>query len=102
MLFRSESMDVWACHGMASTWGMIATGLFATVELNSGGANGLFYGNPGQLAIQCLAVVVTITFCFTVTYVVAKLLDMSIGLRVSPMEEEVGLDISGHGERAYS
>ncbi len=44
-----ESMDVWACHGMASTWGMIATGLFATVEVNSAGANGLFYGNPKQL-----------------------------------------------------
>jgi Amt family ammonium transporter len=97
-----ESMDVWACHGMASTWGMIATGLFATVELNSGGANGLFYGNPSQLWIQLLAIVVTIVFTFGVTYVVAKLLDMSIGLRVSGMEEEVGLDISGHGERAYS
>jgi len=96
-----ESMDVWACHGMASSWGMIATGLFATVELNRGGANGLFHGNPAQLGLQCLAVVVTIAFCFIVTYVVAKLLDMSIGLRVSPMEEEVGLDISAHGERAY-
>ena len=97
-----ESMDVWACHGMASTWGMIATGLFATMELNSGGANGLFYGNPSQLWVQLLAIVVTIVFTFGVTYVVAKLLDMSIGLRVSGMEEEVGLDISGHGERAYS
>ena len=97
-----ESMDVWACHGMASTWGMIATGLFATVAVNSGGANGLFYGNPGQLAMQFLALVVTMVFTFGVTYVVAKVLDMSIGLRVTPMEEEVGLDISAHGERAYS
>jgi ammonium transporter, Amt family len=97
-----ESMDVWACHGMASTWGMIAAGLFATVELNPGGANGLFNGNPAQLGIQFLAVVVTIVFCFGVTYLVAKALDLSIGLRVSPMEEEVGLDISAHGERAYS
>jgi Amt family ammonium transporter len=97
-----ESMDVWACHGMASTWGMIATGLFATVELNSAGGNGLFYGNPSQLWIQLLAIAVTIVFTFGVTFVVAKLLDMSIGLRVSSMEEEVGLDISGHGERAYS
>jgi Amt family ammonium transporter len=97
-----ESMDVWACHGMASTWGMVATGLFATVELNSAGGNGLFYGNPSQLWIQLLAIAVTIVFTFGVTFVVAKLLDMSIGLRVSSMEEEVGLDISGHGERAYS
>ena len=97
-----ESMDVWACHGMASTWGMIATGLFATVELNAAGGNGLFYGNPSQLPIQFLAVVVTMAFSFGVTLVVAKLLDMSIGLRASTMEEEVGLDISAHGERAYS
>jgi Amt family ammonium transporter len=97
-----ESMDVWACHGMASSWGMIATGLFATVGVNSTGGNGLFYGNPKQLGIQLLAGVVTIALSFTVTYVVAKLLDMSIGLRVTSMEEEVGLDISAHGERAYS
>ena len=97
-----ESLDVWACHGMASSWGTLATGLFATVAVNSDGANGLFYGNPGQIGIQSLAVLVTIVFSFTVTYVVAKLLDLSIGLRVSPIEEEVGLDISSHGERSYS
>jgi Amt family ammonium transporter len=97
-----ESMDVWACHGMASSWGMIATGLFATIGVNEAGRNGLFYGNPGQMGVQILALVVTMAFAFGVTYVVAKLLDMSIGLRVTPMEEEVGLDISAHGERAYS
>jgi Amt family ammonium transporter len=97
-----ESMDVWACHGMASTWGMIATGLFATVAVNAAGANGLFFGNPKQLAIQFLAVIVTMVFTFGATYIIAKVLDMSIGLRVTTMEEEVGLDISAHGERAYS
>jgi Amt family ammonium transporter len=97
-----ESMDVWACHGMASSWGMIATGLFATMEVNAAGNNGLFFGNPKQLGLQILGLVVTMVFAFVVTYVVAKLLDMSIGLRVTPMEEEVGLDISAHGERAYS
>jgi Amt family ammonium transporter len=97
-----ESLDVWACHGIASTWGMIATGLFATVAVNADGANGLFAGNAGQVGVQLLAVIVTIAFSFVVTYAVAKLLDLSVGLRVSPMEEEVGLDISSHGERAYS
>ncbi len=97
-----ESLDVWACHGLASTWGMIATGLFATTAANPGGANGLFYGNAAQLPIQLLGVVVTMVFAFGVTYILAKVLDMSIGLRVNHMEEEVGLDISGHGERAYS
>ncbi len=97
-----ESMDVWACHGLASTWGMLATGLFATVEVNSGGANGLFYGNPGQVGVQLLAIAVTMAFTFGATFLIAKALDWSIGLRVSTMEEEVGLDISTHGERAYS
>jgi len=97
-----ESLDVWACHGIASTWGMIAAGLFATVAVNSDGANGLFSGNPAQIGIQLLAVVVTILFSFTMTYGIAKALNASIGLRVSPMEEEVGLDISSHGERSYS
>ena len=50
-----ESLDVWACHGIASTWGMIAAGLFATVAVNSDGANGLFFGNPEQIGIQLLA-----------------------------------------------
>jgi len=97
-----ESLDVFACHGMASTWGMMATGLFATTTVNAGGANGLFYGNPKQLGIQILASVVTMIFSFGVTYLVAKALNMSIGLRATTVEEEVGLDISGHGERAYS
>jgi ammonium transporter, Amt family len=97
-----ESLDVWACHGIASTWGMVATGLFATVEVNSAGANGLFFGNPAQIGVQLLGIVVTMAFSFGMTFIVAKLLDWSIGLRVTPMEEEVGLDISAHGERAYS
>jgi Amt family ammonium transporter len=97
-----ESMDVWACHGMASSWGMLATGLFATLAVNAAGANGLFFGNPTQLALQALATVVTMVFAFGMTFGIAKILDMSIGLKVSPMEEEVGLDISTHGERAYS
>ncbi|PKN18298.1 MAG: ammonia channel protein [Deltaproteobacteria bacterium HGW-Deltaproteobacteria-6] len=97
-----ESLDVWACHGMASTWGTIATGLFATVAVNADGANGLFFGNPAQLGIQLIAVIVTIVFSFSVTYVLAKVLHVSIGLRVTPIEEEVGLDISSHGERSYS
>jgi len=97
-----ESLDVWACHGIASTWGMIATGLFATTVVNSGGANGLFFGNPGQVGVQIVAILVTIAFSFGMTYILARLLNGSMGLRVSPMEEEVGLDISSHGERSYS
>ena len=97
-----ESLDVWACHGMGGTWGALATGLFATKLVNSAGADGLFYGNPGQLVIQALAVAVSIAFAFGVTFVLAKLLNRWMGLRVTENEEEVGLDISEHGERAYA
>jgi Amt family ammonium transporter len=97
-----ESLDVWACHGMAGTWGALATGLFATVAVNNGGANGLFYGNPGQFLIQLVSVVATIAFAFSMTYGIARVLDRVIGLRVSEKEEAVGLDISVHGERAYA
>jgi ammonium transporter, Amt family len=87
---------------MGSIWGTIATGLFATVAVNADGGNGLFFGNPSQLSIQIVAVMVTIVFSFGMTYVLAKALHMSIGLRVSSIEEDVGLDISSHGERSYS
>jgi len=97
-----ESLDVWACHGMGGTWGALATGLFATKLVNPAGADGLFYGNPGQFAVQALAAVVSIAFAFGVTFVLAKLINRWMGLRVTENEEEVGLDISEHGERAYA
>ena len=95
-----ESLDVWACHGMAGTWGALATGLFAVKEV--GGTDGLFAGNPAQLGIQAWSVVVTIVFAFVMTFVLAKILDAVMGLRVNTIEEEVGLDLSEHAERAYS
>ncbi len=97
-----ESLDVWACHGMGGTWGALATGLFATKLINPAGADGLFYGNPGQFLVQALAAIVSIAFAFGVTFVITKLLSRFMGLRVTENEEEVGLDISEHGERAYA
>jgi Amt family ammonium transporter len=97
-----ESLDVWACHGMGGAWGALATGLFATTAVNAGGANGLFYGNPAQFLIQLVAVGVTVAFAMGATYVIARSLRALMGLRVSANEEEVGLDISEHGERAYA
>ncbi len=107
MLFRSkqnvdDSLDVWACHGLGGTWGAIATGIFATVAVNSAGANGLLYGNPGQLTTQIIAVAVTWVYAFVMTVVLAKIVDATIGLRVPDEEEAVGLDISQHAEKAYS
>ncbi len=107
MLFRGkqtvdDSLDVWACHGLGGTWGAIATGIFATVAVNSAGANGLFYGNAGQLTTQIIAVAVTWVYAFVMTVVLAKIVDAAIGLRVPDEEEAVGLDISQHAEKAYS
>ncbi len=107
MLFRSkqtvdDSLDVWACHGLGGTWGAIATGIFATVAVNAAGANGLFYGNPGQVWVQLTAVAASWIYAFVMTVVLAKIIDKTIGLRVSDEEESVGLDISQHAEKAYS
>ena len=96
-----ESLDVWACHGMAGTWGAIATGIFATVKVNPAGANGLITGHFLLLGKQALAVLVVWVFSFGMTWLIGKLIDVTIGLRVSETEEALGLDISQHGERAY-
>lgn len=96
-----ESLDVFTCHGLGGAWGTLATGLFATKAVNGAGGNGLFYGNPGQFLIQLAAVAITAAFAFAVTWVIAKVLDRTMGLRVSENDEEVGLDISTHGERCY-
>ena len=96
-----ESLDVWACHGLGGAWGTLAAGLFASLAVNSHGANGLFYGSPRQFLIQLLAVAVVWVFSFGMTWVIGKVMDVTMGLRVSETEESVGLDISQHGERAY-
>ncbi|KIX11449.1 ammonium transporter [Dethiosulfatarculus sandiegensis] len=95
-----ESLDVWACHGMAGVWGALATGIFADPAINQ--AAGLFYGNPTQLLIQAVSVVVTIAYVSTMTFILARIIDAWLGLRVSGLAEEIGLDLSEHGERAYS
>lgn len=97
-----ESLDVWACHGMAGLWGALATGLFATKAVNEFGSNGLFYGNAGLLPVQFTAAATAAIFAFVMTFIIAKLLDKVMGLSVSTQAEEIGLDISEHGERAYA
>lgn len=97
-----ESLDVWACHGMGGLWGALATGLFATKAVNAAGADGLFYGNPMQFVVQLAAAAATVVFAFIVTYVVATIIKRTIGLSVTETEEQLGLDIAEHGERAYA
>lgn len=108
MVFRArkmgvdESLDVWACHGVGGTWGVIATGIFATVAVNSAGANGLLAGNPMLLVKQLVAVVVVSAFSFGGSWLLAHFVKAVIGLRVKEVEESVGLDISQHGEKNFS
>jgi Amt family ammonium transporter len=106
ILFRTkrgidESLDVWAVHGMGGIWGVLATGIFATVAVNSAGADGLLLGNAMQLAKQLAGVAAVGVYAFAATWILGKIVDATIGLRVSTTEETVGLDISQHGERAY-
>jgi Amt family ammonium transporter len=94
-----DSLDVFACHGVSGIWGSIATGLFATTMINN--VNGLFYGNAGQLVAQVAAVAVVAAFAFFGSYLLLKLINVFSPLRVSPEEEDKGLDLSQHGEEAY-
>ncbi len=96
-----DALDVWGVHGVGGTWGALATGLFATVTVNSAGANGLFYGDPSQLWKQALAVAVSWVYSAAVTWLILKAVDVTIGLRVAESEEVLGLDATQHGEAAY-
>ena len=97
-----DALDVVGVHGVGGTFGALATGLFASVAVNAAGANGLFYGNPKQLLIQLIAVAATIVYGFIVTFIILKVLDATMGLRVTQEEEVMGLDITQHGEEGYT
>ncbi len=96
-----DSLDVVGIHGLGGIWGAVSTGLFASREINVSGANGLFFGNPSQLGIQFVAVLVTIVYAFSLSYLLLKIIDKLIGLRVSKQDEISGLDLSQHDETAY-
>jgi Amt family ammonium transporter len=96
-----DSLDVFACHGVGSIWGVIAVGIFASLAINPDGANGLIYGNYDLIKNQLIAVIVTGIYSFVVTAVILKILDSIMGLRVPDQEEIEGLDITQHGEKAY-
>ncbi len=102
MLFRigrglDESLDAWAIHGMGGLWGAIATGIFATTAVNK--YTGLIYGNVDQFINNLMGAFAAVAYAFVVTYIIAVVVDKTMGLRVSEEEEYVGLDISQHGER---
>jgi Amt family ammonium transporter len=96
-----DALDAFGCHGVGCIWGVLATGLFASKAVNPAGANGLFFGNPAQLGIQAIGIVVTIALSGVLTFVILKVISLFIKLRVSSEDEELGMDITQHGEMAY-
>jgi Amt family ammonium transporter len=96
-----DALDVFGVHGIGGLWGALATGLFATTAVNAAGGNGLLFGNPAQLAYQAIAAGSTFLYAAVMTWGILKVLDLVVGIRVEEQEEEVGLDVSQHGELAY-
>jgi len=101
VLKYDDSLDVVGIHGLGGTFGALATGLFASKAVNELGANGLFYGNPGQLWIQFVSVVATWGFCFVMSLILFKVVDVMVGVRVSQEDENKGLDVTQHSEVGY-
>ena len=97
-----DSLDVLGIHGVGGFWGAMATGLFATTAVNSAGANGLFYGNSALVVKQLIACAATIGYSFVVSFILLKLINATMGLRVEEADEVKGLDISQHGEEGYT
>jgi len=96
-----DSLDAFGVHGVGGTWGALATGLFASLAVNPAGANGLLHGNPALLGIQVLAVLATAAYSMVGTFILVKVLDALMGIRVPEHEEVIGLDLTQHGEAGY-
>jgi Amt family ammonium transporter len=94
-----DSLDVFAVHGVGGIWGAVGTGIFAVAAI--GGVSGLIEGNAEQLLIQVAAVAFTVVFASVMTFIIIKVIDVLLGLRVDEASEEAGLDITVHGETAY-
>ena len=95
-----DSLDVVGVHGVGGAWGALATGLFAAAAI--GGTNGLFFGNVAQMGPQIVSVVATCVYAAVVTWIILKVLDVTIGLRVTQEDEQMGLDLSQHNEAGYT
>lgn len=97
-----DSLDVVGVHAVGGTTGALLTGLFASKAINAAGADGLFFGNASQFGIQALSVVVAWVYSFAVSWIILKIIDAVMGLRVSEEDESDGLDLSQHGEVGYT
>ena len=97
-----DALDVVAVHGIGGLWGALATGLFASTAWNPGGADGLFYGNPKLFAVQAYGAAATIIYSMIVTFIILKVIDVIVGLRVDAEAEVRGLDLAEHSEAGYT
>jgi Amt family ammonium transporter len=97
-----DALDVVAVHGIGGLWGALATGLFASTLWNPGGADGLFYGNPKLLGVQAYGAFATIVYSMIVTFIILKVIDAIVGLRVETDAELRGLDLAEHSEAGYT
>jgi Amt family ammonium transporter len=95
-----DALDVFAVHGVGGAFGAVATGVFATSAIQEA-YSGLIDGNAAQVGTQLLAVGATITYAVVATFVIIKVVDAILGIRVPSAQEEAGLDKAVHGEAAY-
>src|SRR4051794_29126229 len=94
-----DTLDVFPCHGIGGMVGMLMTGIFATKSVNPAGNDGLFYGNPAFFFTQVKAMLIAVTYSFVVSYLIFKFIDFILPLRVSEIEEDLGLDETQHNEK---
>lgn len=97
-----DALDVFGVHCVGGIWGAIATGLFASKAVNPAGADGLFFGNPKQFLVQVIAVAVTAAYSFAASFIIYKVIDLVMKVRVKEKDEIVGLDLTQHHEKAYT
>ena len=97
-----DSLDTFGVHGVGGTVGTIATGIFAEKAVNATGNNGLLFGNMHQLLVQCIMWVVAVVFAVVMTYILYKIVDAVIGMRVEEKNEIIGLDLTQQSEAAYT
>ncbi len=97
-----DSLDAFGVHGIGGIWGTLAVGIWATKSVNAAGVDGLLYGNPAQFVLQIKAVLVTMAYSFAASYLLFKLVNLIIPLRVTENEESIGLDLTQHREAGYT
>jgi len=97
-----DALDVFGVHCIGGIWGALATGLFASKAVNPAGADGLFFGNPKQFLVQLIATAVTVAYSFVASFIIYKVIDLVMKVRVPEKDEIVGLDLTQHHEKAYT